>query len=1103
MSEDGASDGSDSQWGFGSDDFMVFMRTWSDDRDSGKELTEADYCAQFPAIRELIAREFVLFREKQEIAARNAARVLTEPGRIIRGRYKLVRHCGSGAFGEVWEARDIRLNRTVAIKFQRVDRPFDKGAQASLQRELEMHKQLRDHPSIAKLQEWFDDDGLITLVMEFVDGPTLESLLHGARTSGRVNAQSGRHLEAPLRLPGTNPDQSPPQHLATMLRQLASAVAHMHRCGIIHRDIKPSNIMLRADGSPVLVDLGLARAMELPPTEESRRGPIGAPIYMCPEMLQGLPANEANDLWALGVVLYECLTLINPFKRPTPAATYTAIQQEDVRPPKQLAPGIPNDLNTIVMVSLEKRRQLRYASAGALGEDLALCCENKPIKARPPSEFMRLLRWMRRQPAQAAWYALLVLAIPLASVAAFYVMPRLQEANQRGAQSAMESSVFNGFTAVFAREHARAESDFRDALATDATKPEALAGLVLALRGLNRASEVPLLLSANDGAALRRTPHLAMLLKPFDASAPFATKVALASEYKAQSAVDHFLITHALAALQSNGNAPDADAQRVQLMAQHAHEAQLAAAAPNALYLVTAVWAAGIARNEAWVKDADIAIMRHCSDSPDVLFQTSQAWLACGNPMLALERITLALQLAPSRPNLEMQLAITHRALGMNDRACEVLDALLRAFPERAAAWHLQGLWNEEDGTYATALSSFQRARQLDPNNARYQSSAARMELLAGDTTAARKGFQQAIVADHKNPGHLVNYGVALGKDGQHGDARMIFGKALELDPTHARALREMSVSFLREGQAEQAIPFLEQAVKATAGIDISQRTRAATTARDSRTDLGAALWQTGNSPASVAVFGAVLAAIPEYWQIRMNLGIILTESFDPAGGEAQFDAGIAKHGNEPVLLHQRALARMDQGRWDTAIEDFDAALATRSINPGLKEDVERARQTALDMRAVLASAPTPLGPDPTSHLLLAEALSAAGRHAEAAPLWIALQGSSLLQKRLDNERPLLTAAVNLVRAHDIATEQDRARIAQATFVYLAREVQQLQVAADADPAAIEKQRAGLRFMATLPALQPVWVESFSPPFAAEPIPDAATVLRALEPFRR
>ncbi len=253
------------------------------------------------------------------------------PGLVLSDRYRLVRHVASGGMGQVWEAVDDTLERWVALKIMH----------PHTQDELELAERFRDearfaaqlsHPNIVTVHDFLDHEGLSCLVMEFVDGGTLATLLE----DGPLGADEVRAL----------------------LCQLTSALALAHAAGIIHRDIKPANVMV-AEGRAQLMDFGIARSIDA--DSRTLTGQIlGSAHYLSPEQALGQPVGPETDIYSLGILAHEMLTASKPFDRGTPIATALA-QVKD--PPPPLPAGTPADLVAIITACLAKDPEQRPSAA--------------------------------------------------------------------------------------------------------------------------------------------------------------------------------------------------------------------------------------------------------------------------------------------------------------------------------------------------------------------------------------------------------------------------------------------------------------------------------------------------------------------------------------------------------------------------------------------------------------------------------------------------------------------------------------------------------------------------------------------------------------------
>ncbi len=326
-----------------------------------------------------------------------------EPGTILLGRYQVDRLLGRGGMGSVFVGRDLKLERAVAVKV--LDLPGRKASEkkASLEREAVLLARLQ-HPNIVAIHEIGEHEDMTFFVMDLVKGATTEDVLSHARRT--VRAEGGRAPRNAAVLIDAIGEPAPQgrrslagkgswyEAVARIMREVSRTIEEAHAEGVIHRDIKPRNVMLRGDGSPVVLDFGLAGS-EDNDVASAYKGLVGTVAYMAPEQVAaGRTGNDPrSDIYQLGLLLYEFLTLQRAYPGDDAQAVLSSIQRGRFRMPRSFDPGIPRDLEAICLKAIELDPRRRYASAGELREDLSrfISREQPPI-ASQGGAFVRLLR---------------------------------------------------------------------------------------------------------------------------------------------------------------------------------------------------------------------------------------------------------------------------------------------------------------------------------------------------------------------------------------------------------------------------------------------------------------------------------------------------------------------------------------------------------------------------------------------------------------------------------------------------------------------------------------------------------------------------------------
>src|SRR6266566_1391212 len=296
---------------------------------------------------------------------------MTQP-RLLGGRYELDGIVGRGGMAEVYRARDLRLDRVVAVKTLREDLARDQTFQARFRREAQSAASL-NHPSIVAVYDTGEDNAGMShvpfIVMEFVDGRTIRDLLRDDR----------RLL---------------PERALEITDGVLRALDYSHRNGIVHRDIKPGNVMLTRTGEVKVMDFGIARAVsDAQATMTQTAQVIGTAQYLSPEQARGERVDARSDLYSTGCLLYELFTGRPPFSGDSPVAIAYQHVRENPVPPSQVDPEIPRWADAIVLKAMAKSPSDRYQNAAEMRADIQRAMSGMPVSA-PATEMLQTTQRM-------------------------------------------------------------------------------------------------------------------------------------------------------------------------------------------------------------------------------------------------------------------------------------------------------------------------------------------------------------------------------------------------------------------------------------------------------------------------------------------------------------------------------------------------------------------------------------------------------------------------------------------------------------------------------------------------------------------------------------
>lgn len=689
------------------------------------------------------------------------------------GEFELLERIGGGGMGVVYRARQAGLGRDIALKVIRPEFAFFDQSRARFRREAEMAARL-DHPGIVPVYTVGQEGGVSFLAMQLVEGGTLSELLE--RLRGRAPASlTGADAGGAWRGPWT-------AVAAQIALQVAEALAHAHARGVVHRDIKPSNIMLAGGRRAMLVDFGLATGADT--SRITRTGvQLGSLAYSSPEQAngKGVP-DHRTDLFSLGAVLYEMLTLRGPFEAATSEQTLHLLMARDPPDPRKRNPAVAVDLAAIVMRALEKEPQHRYPDAAALAADLRAFLDYRPVAALRPSRLRRLRRWARREPLRAALLVIAGLAtLGVAGLGGFLLAsyPEIRAGRAQMRAQAVEHWLARGYLALASGERAAARRGFEAALRLAPGSREGRAGLALLDNDLRPLAELDE--ARASPAELFEAAVRIMFRGPRgdDAGARRARDLLLAAVLRGRHAraLHYFLLAKAVGNLE----------------------------APEQARVVAA------------------ALRQHWPDSAFAHYWAGYALLGV-DPEAAAQSLRTALRLEPDLAAAHADLGLALLRAGDLGAARAELRRAVTIEPANARAWIDLGIARERAGILDGALEALQRAAALAPRLPGAHYNLARLQALGGDVDRAITSYRRVLALEPLHPQALNNLGTLLYERGELDAAVATFRRLVGARPRWAQAHRGLGAALVRQGDVAAAVAAYRRAMEIEPGDEETKR---------------------------------------------------------------------------------------------------------------------------------------------------------------------------------------------------------------------------------------------------------------------------------------
>ena len=410
------------------------VRQFVDAQLDGQTLNIDDYVKQYPGIEDQVRQRIRNLQEIDGLFANLMQSDESDSGDVGAydltgqklGDFEILSLIGQGGMGAVFLARQISLDRDVALKVISDVGGARGKALERFKREAKVLAKV-SHPNIVPIYEVGQEGPYSYFAMEYVNGTSLDKILSDIRTSS-PDAKASQIMQDSIEAGavvlrdtvqkhptarGAEIDTAYIINISKIVISVASALEYAHQRGILHRDIKPSNILIDADGAPKLVDFGLARS-DTQQTITVTGEFFGTPSYVSPEQIRKPETVDCrSDVYSLGATFYECLTLRPPFEGDTVNETLTRVISKEAVPPKKYCPRLSADLNTVMLHAIEKLPEDRYQTVADFAADIRNLLEFRPITAKRPSITKRAYKAIRRSPWKIAIVGISILAIAL------------------------------------------------------------------------------------------------------------------------------------------------------------------------------------------------------------------------------------------------------------------------------------------------------------------------------------------------------------------------------------------------------------------------------------------------------------------------------------------------------------------------------------------------------------------------------------------------------------------------------------------------------------------------------------------------------------------
>src|SRR5579862_2425015 len=830
--------------------------------------------------------------------------------------YEIQSELARGGMGVVYVARQLSLNRLVALKM--ILTPFAGEDEKRRFRAEAEHTATLEHPNIIPVYDSGEADGMPFYTMKLVQG---------------------RCLNAELRRLFLEPRKS-----ATILATVARAVHYAHQHGILHRDLKPHNILIDAQGTPFVGDFGLSKRVENTDAGDATQvgAVMGTPQYMSPEQAAGQTAkiSVATDVYSLGAILYEMLTLRQPFVAGTKWEILQKVKSEEAVPPHKLRATVNRDLETICLKCLEKDPARRYASALDVALDLERWLRGVPILARPHTVWERGMKWVRRHPATASSAALAAACVLI--VAGFYwrsnalvheaelrrTAQRVRaadEAKTEGSlqlQTARDAAQNGAHSADGEKALIEAEDRFRsalfnvpgDAVASVGLRETALLSFDTALRVRNwRQAREKLLLARSAGMDAAefdaKQKDLAKLESERGDHIRARVKALMDDAASPTRSVTHEMAVYELIAMK--------DDLTVELLRPYIGHNR-----PECRLLACSAL--------PWIGDASLVPALLTQINPTTPFGANnpanvQAAAIIAVCMLAADGDTFAYNTVRNRISADpadKNSLLYFRVKLQFDNFARRHARVTKAAPDDSPARLLEHAQRAIDSDNASeALKLFERLVELEPENVTYICKRGAMRQSMGDLAGAMSDYNEVIRRAPNERDGYIHRGELKSFQKDAVGALADLNKAVEISPNESGLLATRGLIRKDLGDMTGAMADYNRALELDPDNLYALTNRAG------------ALCDQKEFTKSLDDYDRALALSPMFMQALTGRACTRQAVNDVDGAIADFDKTLALNPNQEGCYYNRALMKCMKADWTGAIRDYDRYLEMMPSN--------------------------------------------------------------------------------------------------------------------------------------------------------------------------